>query len=180
MRLIPLTAATLLLTLAGTAHADITGEIDATITLQPGCIINGANTADGTTAVDFGALDFGAQTTVFAQADAEVQNTSSGIVIQCSQGITPVISFDGGLNAGAAPTGPGSRALALQGGTAPQYVTYNLYADAGRSTVIANDDALTLSADGQAQTVNVYGRAFGATGLVAGTYTDVIGVVITL
>lgn len=180
MRLMPLTAAALLGLVATTAHADITGQIDATMTLQAGCIINGADTADGTSAGTLGTLDFGTETTVFDQADAEVQNAGSAITIRCSEGVAPTIAFDGGLNPGTAPNGGATRALALQGGAEPRFIGYELYSDAGRSTVIANGDPLTLPADGSAQTVNVYGRAFGGAALLPGTYTDVIGVVITL
>ena len=38
------------------AHADITGTIDATITLTAGCVINGQNFDDGGSAADFGAI----------------------------------------------------------------------------------------------------------------------------
>ncbi|MEN4904022.1 spore coat U domain-containing protein [Luteimonas sp. TWI1416] len=180
MRLMPLTAAALLGLVGATAHAEITGQIDATMTLQAGCIINGVDTADGGSVGTLGTLDFGTETTVFDQADAEVQNAGSAITIRCSEGVSPSISFDGGLNPGAAPDGGGSRALALQSGADTRFISYELYSDAGRSTVIANGDALTLPADGSAQTVNVYGRAFGGAALLPGTYSDVIGVVITL
>ncbi len=136
--------------------------------------------AYGKAAGTLGTLDFGTETTVFDQADAEVQNAGSAITIRCSEGVAPTIAFDGGLNPGTAPNGGATRALALQGGAEPRFIGYELYSDAGRSTVIANGDPLTLPADGSAQTVNVYGRAFGGTALLPGTYTDVIGVVITL
>ncbi|KLJ01598.1 spore coat U domain-containing protein [Luteimonas sp. FCS-9] len=180
MRTIPLTAATLLALFAGSAHADITGQVDATMTLQAGCVINGVDTPDGTAFGTLGTLDFGTETTVFDQADAEVQSAGSAITIRCSEGVAPTIAFDGGLNPGAAPDGDGSRALALQGGADTRYISYELYSDAGRSAVIADGEPLTLPADGTAQTVNVYGRAFGGAALLPGTYTDVIGVVITL
>jgi spore coat protein U-like protein len=64
--------------------------------------------------------------------------------------------------------------------TAGQFVTYNLYSDAGRTTVIPIGGTIPLSSTGAAQTVNVYGRAFGAAGLSPGTYTDIVTVVLVL
>ncbi|MBJ7438924.1 MAG: spore coat protein U domain-containing protein [Sphingopyxis sp.] len=161
------------------AHADITGSVDATITLNAGCIINGQNLADGAAGADFGNLDFGTQNTLFGVADGQVLNGGGGALsIQCSPGITPVLSFDAGENDGEG-AGPGLRAMA-HGSTAGQFVTYNLYSDAGRTTIIPIGGDISLSASGAAQTVNVYGRAFGEAALVTGAYGDVITVVLEL
>ncbi|WP_332819838.1 Csu type fimbrial protein [Sphingopyxis sp.] len=160
------------------AYADITGTVDATITLEAGCIINGQNFSDGAAGADFGSLDFGTQNTLFTEADGEVLSGGSAFTIQCSPGITPVLSFDAGENDGEG-AGSGLRAMA-HGSTAGQFVTYNLYSDAGRTTIIPIGGDVTLSSSGAAQTVNVYGRAFGEAALVPGTYGDVVTVLLEL
>ena len=165
------------LLLATPAHADITGTVDATITLEAGCIINGQNFSDGAGAADFGTLDFGTQNTLFTEADGEVLSGGS-FRIQCSPGITPVLSFNAGENDGEG-AGAGLHAMA-HSSVAGQFVTYNLYSDAGRSAIIPVGGEIGLSASGAEQTVNVYGRAFGEAALVAGTYSDVITVVLEL
>lgn len=169
-------AASVLITLP--ARADITGSVDATITLEAGCIINGQNYSDGASGADFGSLDFGTQNTLFTQSDGEVLSGGSAITVQCSPGITPVLSFDAGENDGDG-AGSGLRAMA-HSSTPGQFVTYNLYSDAGRTTIIPIGGDLTLSSSGAAQTVNVYGRAFGEAALVPGTYDDVVTVLLEL
>jgi Uncharacterized secreted protein len=160
------------------AHADITGTIDATITLEAGCIVNGQNLDDGDGSTDFGTLDFGAQNTLFTAADSEVLSSGGALQVQCSPGIAPILSFGAGSHDGEG-AGEGLRAMAHE--TQPgHFVTYNLYSDSGRTTIIPIGGDVALASTGASQTVNIYGRAFGEDGLVAGTYSDVITVVLEL
>lgn len=160
------------------AYADITGTIDATISLEAGCIINGQNLDDGAGGADFGTIDFGTHNTLFTDADAEVLNGGSALSIQCSPGIAPTLSFEAGENDG---EGAGSGLRAMAHASAPaQFVTYNLYSDAGRTSVIPIGGDILLASTGAVQTVNIYGRAFGEAGLVPGTYSDVITIVLEL
>ncbi|MDZ3831312.1 MAG: spore coat U domain-containing protein [Sphingopyxis sp.] len=163
---------------ATSAQATITGTVDATITLQAGCIINGVNLTDGATGADFGTLDFGTHNTLFTQADGQILNGGLGFTIQCSNGIAPVLSFNAGQNDGSG-AGLGARAMAHQTDVG-RFVTYNLYSDAGRTAVIPINGTVTLAASGLLQTVNVYGRAFGEAGLTPGAYSDIITVVLEL
>ena len=135
------------LLLAGPAHADITGTIDAAITLEAGCIINGQNFSDGAAGADFGTLDFGTQNTLFTQADGQVLSGGGGaFTIQCSPGITPVLSFDAGENDG---LGAGAGVRAMENAASPgKFVTYNLYSDAGRTTIIPIGGDMSLAATG--------------------------------
>jgi len=166
------------LLLAPAAQADITGTVDATITLEAGCIVNGQSFSDGAAGADFGTLDFGTHNTLFTEADGQILNGGGAFLIQCSPGLTPVLSFDAGENDG---LGAGAGLRAMENASAPgTYVTYNLYSDAGRTTIIPIGGDVTLAADGSQQTVNVYGRAFGEPALTPGTYGDVITVVLEL
>jgi spore coat protein U-like protein len=153
----------------------VSGSVDATITLQASCEVNGA---PGATGVDFGALDFGTHSTLFDQADAEISDTAAGISVQCTPGTQYTLAFDGGLHAASANAALGLRAMEHSGGGT--FVTYNLYAASGRTVPMSINGTMgPLTADGSAQTVNVYGRALGESGLVAGTYDDTIGVTLS-
>lgn len=163
---------------ASPARADITGTIDATITLEAGCIINGQNLDDGAGGANFGSINFGTQNTLFTRSDAQVLNGGSALSIQCSPGITPTLSFNAGENDGEG-AGTGLRAMA-HASAAGQFVTYNLYSDAGRTTIIPIGGDIALAPSGAVQTINIYGSAFGEAGLVPGAYSDTITVVLEL
>jgi len=160
------------------ARADITGTIDATITLEAGCIINGQNLDDGASGADFGTIDFGTQNTLFTRSDAEVLNGGSALSIQCSPGISPTLSFEAGENDGEG-AGSGLRAMA-HASTPGHFVTYNLYSDSGRTAILPIGGDIALAASGAVQTVNIYGRAFGEAGLVPGAYNDIVTVLLEL
>lgn len=163
---------------ASPAHADITGTVDATITLEAGCIINGQLYDNGSANVDFGTLDFGTHNTLFTQADGQILSGAAGIAIQCSNGVTPTLSFEAGQNDG---SGAGVGLHAMEHATdAGRFVTYNLYSDAGHTAIIPVGGGIVLSGTGAAQVVNVYGRAFGEAGLTPGVYADVVTVVLEL
>lgn len=177
-RLAILASSALAMLASAPARADITGTIDATITLEAGCIVNGQNLDDGATGADFGTVDFGTQNTLFTTADAEVLNGGGALSIQCSPGIAPTLSFEAGQNDGEG-AGAGVHAMA-HASTPGQFVTYNLYSDAGRTTLIPVGGGIALASSGAVQTVNVYGRAFGEAGLVPGLYGDTVTVVLEL
>jgi spore coat protein U-like protein len=163
---------------ASPAYANITGTVDATITLEAGCIVNGQNFDDGTTGADFGTLDFGTHNTLFVSSDAQILSGGAAFTVQCSNGITPLLSFNAGLNDGDG-AGLGLHAMAHQT-EAGHFVTYNLYSDSGRNTIIPVGGDVALSGGGASQTVNVYARAFGEAGLTPGVYSDVVTVVLEL
>lgn len=164
--------------LAVPAHADINGTVDATITLQAGCIINGQMFDDGATGADFGTVDFGTQNTLFTAADGQLLSGGGALQIQCSPGIAPVLSFGAGDNDG---SGAGSGLRAMTNPGAPgSFVTYNLYSDAARTAIIPVGGDITLASTGAVQTVNIYARAFGEAGLAPGTYSDTITVLLEL
>lgn len=165
--------ATLLVSTIGSSTLQagtVTGTIGSTITLETGCEVN---TGTGTTGVDFGSLAFGTHSTLFNQADAEVLNASSAIAVLCSPGVTPTFTITGGVN----DSNSGSANHAMANGA--KYVPYSIYTDTGRSTVLTAGSAHTIpgTADGEtAQTLELYGRAFGQAGLAVGTYVDTLSV----
>lgn len=160
------------------AHADITGTVDATITLQAGCIVNGQSFDDGTNGADFGTVDFGTQNSLFTQVDGQVLSGGAGFTVQCSNGISPALTFNAGQNDGDG-AGVGVHAMAHQT-EAGHFVTYNLYSDSGRTAIIPVGGSIALAGGGGQQTVNVYARAFGEAGLTPGVYADIVTVVLEL
>lgn len=166
------------LLIAPAAQANITGTVDASIVLNAGCIINGQLYNNGSTGVDLGDLDFGTNNTLFQTADAQILSGAAGFTLQCSNGVAPIVRFQAGAHDGSG-TGSGIHAMA-HSAAAGQFVRYNLYSDPARTLLISNGDAITLLANGASQVVNVYGRAFGTGGLVVGTYTDVLTIVVEI
>lgn len=163
------------------AYADVTGTVNATITLTTACRINNNVVPDGQTGVAFGTVNFGTQNSYFTTADAQLVGTAgNGIAIQCSDGITPTIAFSGGNFPGLGSSNTGNTGVrAMKHATAANYVTYNLYSDASGGTIIPVDGTIELPSDGTSRTVPVFGRAFGAANLVTGAYSDVVVVTIS-
>lgn len=151
--------------------ATVTGQINASLVLISSCQVNGST---ATTGVNFGALNFGTQTALFTTAGAQVLGTGGGAMsIVCSNGAIPVIKVGAGAHDGQG-TGGGTRAL--YDGTA-NYVAYDFFTDSGLTTPLPINGTITLpTSTGAAQTVNLYGKAVGKTGLPPGTYTDTVAV----
>ena len=150
------------------ASAQVSGQINVTVTLVAGCAVESSS---ATSNVDFGDLDFGSQPTLFSQADAQVVGVNgNGISIQCSTGLSPTLQIVNGAN----DANAGSNTHALTDGS--NYIPYDVYDDAAYSAgdILNNTDTIAITADGTLQTVNLYGRAVGASGLDAGSYTDTL------
>lgn len=169
-----LVASVLSLTLISSAQAvTTTGQMTANLVLTSSCEVNGTSGASG---LNFGVLSFGTLPALFGTATGQVLGGGGGALsILCSSGTTPSVQVRAGSHDGQV-TG-GTRALADGAGN---FVAYDLFLDAGFSQLLAIDGVITLApSTGVAQTVNIYGRALGAPGLPAGTYTDTVAVELT-
>ncbi|MGO2009697.1 Csu type fimbrial protein [Vreelandella alkaliphila] len=149
----------------------VSGTIDASITLEAACSVDGAEGA----AVDFGNLAFGTHSALFDEADAQVAGTG-GISVLCSPGVTPTFTLLSGLHDNQA-----SPAVhAMQDTAATAFVGYTLYTDVARTTELALNGEIVLSeftSGSGSQSIDLYGRAFGDPGnLPAGTYEDTLNV----
>lgn len=103
------------------------------------------------------------------------QNDQTGtITVTCTTGTT----FQVGLNDGANYSAPNRR---MKHGAA-NYLTYELYSDAGRTTRWGNDDSsdMHMTSDGAVQNINVYGRMPAGQSGPIGNYADTITVTVTL
>ncbi|MDE1168052.1 MAG: spore coat U domain-containing protein [Pseudomonas sp.] len=160
------------LTTSAQAATTVTGQITSTLVLTSSCLVNGVA---GSSALNFGALNFGTATSLFTEADAQVLGSGGALSIQCSSGTTPTVKVRAGAHDG--QSSGGTRALADGLGN---FVPYDLYTDSDHSQLLAIDGVITLLASsGAAQTVNIYGKAVGKAGLPAGTYTDTVAVELT-
>ncbi len=168
-RMMPVVVAMLVMGVANVAWGGTTtGQVNSTMTLTAACQVNGSTSSSG---VNFGTLNFGSQTTLFNTATAQVNGGSGAIAVQCSPGAGAVLTFQAGQHD--AQVSGGSRAMANGSG---KFIPYDIYSDAGYSSVLASGATVNITEDGTTQTVNIYGRAVGVAGLTPGTYTDVIAV----
>ncbi|AMB85658.1 spore coat protein [Pseudomonas agarici] len=160
------------LTVAGAAHAatTVTGQISSTLILTSSCLVNGGA---GSANLNFGTLNFGTTTSLFTNIGTQLVADGGGAVsIQCSSGTTPTVTIQSGLHDGQSSGGT----RALYDGVA-NFVPYDLYTDSGYNDLLASNGVINLaSSTGDAQTINIWGRAVGKAGLPAGTYTDTISV----
>jgi spore coat protein U-like protein len=162
------------LTLVSGAQAatTVTGQISASLILISSCQVNGAG---GSSGLNFGALNFGTDNSLFITKDAQVMGGGVALSILCSSGTTPTVKVRAGAHDGMSVGG----SRALYDGVA-NYVPYDLYTDSGHLQLLAIDGVINLAAStGVAQTVNIYGQAKGKAGLPAGTYSDTISVELT-
>lgn len=160
---------TLLLSAQSIQAATVTGTIGVSITLTSACIVNGGPIP---TDLSFGNINFGVQTTFFTQADAALQSDGNNVTIECTPGTTATAKLTEGVNDANAT---GGHKFAMANGT--KYVSYDLFKEAARTTVISKGDTIFTGVnDGTQQIFNLYGRAYGADGLTAGTYNDTLTV----
>lgn len=150
------------------AYAQVTGTMGVSIELTAACEVNG--TPD-TTNVDFGDMVFPTQTTLFTQVDGTLSaGATQGIDVICTPGLDASLRIVGGEN----DEVRGSANRAMSNGTL--FVPYNIYADSSRTTALDNNDTIDIVATGTAQTIGIYGRAYGNSMLTAGSYADTVSV----
>jgi spore coat protein U-like protein len=116
-----------------------------------------------------GTLPFGAYDPVVANAAADL-NGAGTFTVACTKNAASVWI---GMNTGANASGAQRRMK--DAGT--DYLNYELYSDAGRTTVWGNTQAtgLAYSSTGKAPaTINVYGRVPQNQDVAVGAYTDTV------
>ena len=137
------------------AHAaTTTSQFNAQIQIQAQCVVNSPNT-----------LDFGAQGLLNNNVDASMDFT-----VECTNGVGYTIALDNGANA----SGTTNR---MTNGS--EFVSYETYQDAARSTVWDASNTVTSTGTGDPQTFTVYGRVPPQTTPGVGTYTDTVTISVT-
>ncbi len=112
------------------------------------------------TTLAFGAYD--------ATAAIDQANTMS---VTCTNGTAYTVALDNGLYAS------GSQRRMKDAGT--DYLNYNLYSDAGRTTAWDSTNTVSDTGDGAAQSHPVYGRLPAGQTLFVGSYADTVTVTVT-
>ncbi|GAB3736975.1 hypothetical protein GCM10028862_21990 [Luteimonas pelagia] len=133
-----------------------TADFGVQLVVQNACTITAGNTASD--------LDFGSVTGNIA---ADIDG-STDLTVNCNNGAI----YDIGLGAGNNASGGQRR---MSNGT--QFVDYDLYQDAGRTTVWGaqgSGDEVGGTGTNSAQTITVYGRVPSGQSVGAGTYNDVV------
>ena len=145
--------------LTATAEAaTATGNLTATLTIQPSCQVVSSTT-----------LDFGSAGVLAASLDVQ-----SNFAVQCSDATAFDVALDGGSTSG------GSVATRLMaGGGGGEVVGYNLYSNAARTANWGNTAGTdTVSGAGNGN-LTVYGRVPAQATPSPGTYSDTVRVTIT-
>jgi spore coat protein U-like protein len=154
-------ASSLLISTAAAEAATATGNIPATITIEPSCQVASSST-----------LDFGSTGALVASLDVQ-----SNFVVQCSD-TTP---FNVALDGGSTPGGTVATRL-MAGGSGGEVVSYQLYSDPARTANWGNTvGADTVSGTGNGSTMNltVYGRVPAQATPSPGTYSDTVMITIS-
>lgn len=157
------------------ADGTLTGEIGVTLIIGDGCTVANGSADDGTN--EWGTLDFGTYADLTSVIDGTVVGSdgSSAISLTCTSGLSPTLTIDGGLYE--------SGSLRYMGIDSAGVIAYRLYSDAARSTEVAIDASIDITADGTAVELPLYGRVLPAdqtsTTPDAGTYTDTLVATLT-
>ncbi len=139
-----------------TAQQTVKAQVD------PSCTV--ALTAQNTV-LAFGTLN-ATPALMVAQADA-----TGSITISCASGVNYSVVAGDGRNY--------SSGWRMDNGSG-QYVTYQLYSDAGRGTAFVRaGTSLSYTGNGAAQTVTVYGRVPAQTAGGSGSFTDSVSFTVT-
>ena len=150
-----LLAATCLGLIAGTHMANAataTGSLGVSAQLTVTCTVNSPSIAFGTIA-----------------SDAGVSSGSAAINVSCNGApVSPTIALDTGLNS----LGVVATTRALSNGT--NFLDYDLYTNAGLTTVWSSAQSVTVSAG--SGTLTVYGKIPAAQYQPAGLYSDTVGI----
>lgn len=152
------------------ASGTLTGEIGVTLVIGDACTVGNSSVTGSTN--EWGKLDFGTYSDLTSVIDGTVvgSDSSNVITLTCSSGLSPTLTIDGGLYE--------SGTLRNMSAGSTDIIAYRLYSDASRSTEVAIDGSISITADGTAVTLPLYGRVLPAdqssTAPASGTYADTL------
>lgn len=136
--------------------------------------VNSGCSFSGTSSL--GTINFGTTASLRGTIDVASSANNGSIILTCTPGIPVTIELNYGLNNGSI------NARYMANSTATQTIAYQLYKDAGRTSIWGTGaQALAISSfPATAQTYTIYARVFPSTTLpLAGTYTDTVTATIT-
>ena len=147
------------------SHATTAGNtFQVTATIISSCNVSGT------------ALNFGSS--IDPLAAATPLDASSTLTVRCTNTTPYTVSLNAGSNAGGASV---FSARTMKSGT--NSLAYQLYLDAGRSTVWGDStnasSTVAGTGTGNAQNLTIYGRLPSLANVVPGSYTDTVTVTVT-
>ncbi|AYF88503.1 spore coat U domain-containing protein [Pseudomonas sp. JS3066] len=157
------------------AAGTLQGNLGIQITIGAGCTVN--NSSNNGSTNSFGSISFGTYPSLanIVEGQSVGAGAGSSFGIQCANNTAYTVA----LNSGLAPSGNQRR---MSGG-ASEFITYNLYQDAARTTPWGNGsngaNAYSGTGNGNNQDIVVYGRVPAQTTPTSGTYTDTVLVTVT-
>lgn len=145
---------------AAPAFAATTANVDVSATVVESCSITGGSVAFG----NYDALS------------ASPNDATGTVAVTCATGSTSQIFLGQGVNAGAGSTDAAPiRRMVF---SATNFLSYQLYQEAGRTTVWGNTTATSpataTAANTSAVTSTIYGRVSAAQSSTVGAYTDTV------
>ncbi|MBB3066506.1 Csu type fimbrial protein [Limibacillus halophilus] len=147
-----------------------TKEVVFRIQVVEGCAL-GVGATDPTS---LGLIDFGQVSDLSNPIDATGGAGAGGVVVTCTPGTAFTMAIDAGLN------GPSTVDRKLLNADIGQTLDYQLYWDAGRTTVWGDTPGQSAVADGSEQVFPVHARLVTSVTLPApGIYTDRVLVTVT-
>ena len=143
-------------------------NVEAAATATSSFTVSASVTANCTIAA--GALAFGPYDPVVTNASADL-DVASTITVACTKGSTGVVSLDNGLNFSG-----GARRMK----TGANFLAYEMYNDAGRTTVWNASNTVSYTAASKASTgLTLYGRVAAGQDVPVGSYSDTVVATIT-
>ena len=138
------------------AHAaTATGNLSVSVTITASC------------AVTNGTLSFGSNA---ASALSAIIDASGSFLVNCTTNAPYSVTLGNGANFS-------SGRRMSDGGT--NYVNYDIYTSAARTTSWSGATAVTGTGSGADQTINVYGRIPSGQSVPTGSYSDTVGITVT-
>lgn len=151
---------------ATATHAQTeTANLEVSATVEPSCSIS-------TTALAFGVYDF-----VTTNNTVPLDATGT-VTITCTQDAAVTITLGQGLNA---DTGSTAAAPLRRVSDGTDFLSYNLYSNAARTSIWGDDATVDVEAvgTGEADPHTVYGRIPGGQNVPSGTYVDTVVATVT-
>lgn len=139
--------------------ATATATIPVSMTITAGC------------QVTTGSVAFGSSAGLFSTVVASVN-----LNVTCSNSTAYTIGLDAGSGSGATTT---TRKMT---GPSATTINYGLYRDAGLTAYFGNTagtDTVAGVGNGSAQNVTIYGQVPAQSGIIAGSYSDIVNVTLT-
>jgi len=162
---------------ASAAEGTLTGQVGVAVTIKEGCTVANGSSSSGTNS--WGTLNFGTYADLTSAINGSVLGSdgTDAVTVTCTDGLSPTLTLDGGLNESDSVRNMVATTTSSTTTTTSD-IAYHLYSDASYGTEIKPGDSISLTANGDAQSIPIYGRILPgdqtSTAPASGTYTDTV------